>query len=109
MLTHVDSASVKLPLEAIAQVCRQFGVRELAVFGSALREDFGPGSDVDFLVRFEKDDIGPWMEKLGALERALAGLPGRGVDVVNWRGIENSSNRYRRDHILQHARLIYAA
>jgi len=54
-----DELRVELPFEAIAEVCRRLGVSELAVFGSALRNDFRPDSDVDFLVRFRNDDPGP--------------------------------------------------
>lgn len=43
------------PMEAIEAVCRRYEVRELAVFGSALRGDFGPDTDVDLLVEFEPD------------------------------------------------------
>lgn len=45
--------SLTLPLEAIGNVCRRYGVRELAIFGSALRDEFGVESDVDFLVEFD--------------------------------------------------------
>ncbi|WP_428940840.1 nucleotidyltransferase family protein [Fontivita pretiosa] len=103
-----DELRVELPFEAIAEVCRRLGVSELAVFGSALRNDFGPDSDVDFLVRFRNDDPGPWLEKYAQLQQALESLIGRKVDVVGWRAIEQSRNPYRRDHILRTARIIYA-
>ena len=101
--------AVPLPLEAIADLCRKHGVRELAAFGSILREDFGPDSDVDFLARFENDDLGPWMSRLTGLADDLEHLLGRSVDVVDWRGIERSRNPYRRYGILRSTQLIYAA
>jgi uncharacterized protein len=101
--------AVPLPLDEIAALCRRHGVVELAVFGSILGGDFGPESDVDFLARFENDDLGPWMSRLVDLERDLARLLGRRVDVVDWRGIERSRNPYRRHGILAGRRLLYAA
>ncbi len=100
-------ANFELPDKAIGEICRRFGVAELAVFGSALREDFGPDSDVDFLVVFENDDCGPWLSKFTELEEALTELLGRDVDVVDKRAVENSENYIRREHILQSARTVY--
>jgi hypothetical protein len=108
-LTQPDNLQIELPLQAIAECCRQLGVSELAVFGSVLREGFSPLSDVDFLVRFIDDDAGAWMGKFQELDEALGQLLGRTVDVVDWRGIERSTNPYRREHILRNARPIYAA
>jgi len=101
--------TVPLPVDEIAALCRQHGVVELAVFGSILRDDFGPESDVDFLARFAGDDLGPWMSRLDELERDLERLLGRPVDVVDWKGIEHSRNPYRRHGILAGHRLLYAA
>lgn len=101
---------IDLPLEEIAGVCRKYGVSELAVFGSVLRDDFDPGrSDVDFLVRFENNDAGDWAHKFMDLKEELEALLGRRVDVVDWRGIEQSTNPYRRNHILKHARTFYVS
>ncbi len=108
VLTRPEQLRVALPLEAIAAVCRKHGVSELAVFGSALREDFDPAtSDVDFLVRFIGDDAGPWAHKLMDLEEEFAALLGRKVDVAERLGVEQSRNPYRRNHILDQARTIY--
>lgn len=101
---------IDLPPEAVAAMCRKHGVSELAVFGSALRDDFDPDrSDVDFLVRFIDNDAGPWMGKFLDLRNELGAVVRRKVDVVDWNGVEQSTNRYRRDHILKHRRTIYVA
>jgi predicted nucleotidyltransferase len=107
-LTKPDNLRIDLPLDALADICRRFGVSHLAIFGSAMREDFDADSDVDFLVRFINNDSGPWMHKLNDLEAALSALLDRKVDVVSWRGIEKSTNPYRRAHILNNARMVYA-
>lgn len=108
LLTRPQELRIDLPLEAIAQVCQRYGVSELAVFGSVLREDFDPTrSDVDFLVRFIDNDAGDWASKYMDMQEELGKLLGRKVDVVSWRGIEQSRNPYRRNHILKHARRVY--
>ncbi len=110
MVSQPEQLRIELPLEGIATVCRQYGVSELAVFGSALREDFDPGrSDVDFLVRFIDNDAGPWMSKFMDMEEELAQLLDRRVDLVDWNGVLQSTNPYRRGHILRTARTIYVA
>jgi len=100
---------VDLPLEQIAELCRKYGVTELAVFGSVLREDFSPDSDIDFLVTFENDDPGPWLNRLTGLEGEFGALLGRKVDVVHRRGIEQSRNWIRRSAILDSAIVIYGS
>jgi predicted nucleotidyltransferase len=102
-------STLDLPIPAIAELCRMFQVRELAVFGSYLRDDFSPESDLDFLVLFENDDAGEWGEKFDLLQSDLARLLGREVDVVDKRAVEQSQNTIRREHILDTAQTIYVA
>lgn len=91
--------------DALARFCRRWHVRELSLFGSALREDFGPKSDIDLLVVFEQDapislwDWGPMLDELRAIF-------GRKVDLVEKDAIRNP---LRRRHILAHTRVLYAA
>ena len=107
-LTRPPQLRIDLPLEAVADLCRRYGVSELAVFGSVLRDDFDPDrSDVDFLVRFVDNDAGPWMGKYLAMEEELEALLGRKVDVVSWRAVEQSRNPIRKNHILKHASQVY--
>ena len=99
----------EVPLQPLAALCRKHNVAELAVFGSALRDDFGPQSDVDFLVRFQKDDAGPWLANLTGLQQDLARLLARPVDVVDWKGVEASRNPFRRKSILGGLQMLYVA
>ena len=109
-LTRPEHLRIDLPMEAIARLCQKYKVSEAAVFGSVLREDFDPQrSDVDFLVRFIDNDAGPWMVKFLDIKEELEAILGRKVDVVDWGGIEQSTNPYRRNHILKHARTLYVA
>jgi len=100
---------VDLPRAELAALCRRHHVQELAVFGSVIRDDFRPDSDVDFLVKFENDDAGPWMSRLTGLQEDLARLLERPVDVLDWSAIEKSPNPFRRRGILGGLRLLYVA
>lgn len=76
-----------LPLEALAALCRRDQVRELSLFGSALRNVFRPGSDLDLLVTFDSEAEVGFLD-LAGLQRELAGLVGRSVDMVPKQGLK---------------------
>jgi uncharacterized protein len=109
LTTTISRHGITLPTDRIAEVCRRYGVQELSVFGSLLRDDFGPESDIDFLVVFGDDDHGPWMEKLIRMEDDLRVLLGREVDLVPKESVVRSENWIRRDHILGTAQVIYGS
>ena len=88
----------------LAAFCHKHGVKRLAVFGSALRDDFGPDSDIDILVEFEADRI-PGLLGIAGMELELSGLfSGRKVDL---RTPEDLS-RYFRQEVLDTAEVQYA-
>lgn len=98
---------IELKADHIEDYCRKWKIRQFALFGSVLREDFGPDSDVDVLVTF--DDSARWgLWDLIAAEEELAELLGRPVDLVERRSVEQSENWIRRKSILDSARTIYA-
>jgi len=92
----------------VSAFCQRWKVETLELFGSALRPDFGPGSDVDLLVRFTADAAWSLFE-LYDMERELETMFKRPVDLVERRAVERSRNRIRRDGILRDAALLYAA
>lgn len=97
--------NIDIPPECIAQFCRKHGIRRLAIFGSALRDDFGPDSDIDLLVEFEPDRI-PTLFDIAGMEQELSEvLGGRKVDL---RTPEDLS-RYFRQQVLAEAEVQYAA
>ncbi len=99
---------IDLHKEAIADFCRRWRVAEFSIFGSALREDFRPDSDVDVMVTFEPGaewSFQQWLE----MTRELETIFGRKVDLVERRSIEQSKNYIRRRHILNHLERIYVA
>jgi len=108
-LSSIENLKIALPLEKIIVLCQKYGVKELSIFGSVLRDDFCPDSDIDLLVLFQNDDYGPWMSKIMDLEMELSDLIGHKVDLIIKKGVEKSENYIRRRHILSTARLIYAA
>jgi len=97
-------ANVDLDQEKIASFCRQNRIVRLALFGSVLRDDFGPESDVDVLVEFEPDArVG--LLTLAGMEIELSEIIGRKVDM---RTAEDLS-RYFRDEVLAEAEVQYGA
>jgi len=96
------------PEEAIRAFCKKWKVEELAVFGSALREDFGNESDVDLLVRFAPAATWTLLDH-ARMERELEEILGRSVDLVTREAIEESPNWIVRREILKSARIAYAA
>ncbi|MGA2704271.1 MAG: nucleotidyltransferase domain-containing protein [Isosphaeraceae bacterium] len=102
-------SNITLPNDRIAALCEKYQVEELSVFGSVLRDDFGPKSDLDFLVVFTDNDDGPWMSKVFELERDLSTMLGRKVWVTPRRGVEQFANRQTQSAILDPAQIIYRA
>lgn len=99
------NSKLELPKEKIAEFCKRNHIRKLSLFGSVLRDDFGPESDIDFLVEFEEGNI-PGLIGLSRMERELSGiLGGRKVDL---RTPEDLS-RYFRQEVLALAEVQYAA
>lgn len=94
----------QVPSDRIAEFCRKHHIRRLAVFGSALRDDFTADSDIDLLVEFEPGTrIG--FIGLAGLEIALAEMLGRQVDL----NTALSLSKYFRDKVLSEAEELYAA
>ena len=102
------AARIGVPMQTIKAFCDRWQVEELALFGSVLRSDFGPDSDVDVLVRFRTERT-PGLFGITGMERELAELLARRVDLVNRAAIDESRNYIRRKAILESARVVYAA
>ncbi|MDE2889644.1 MAG: nucleotidyltransferase family protein [Gemmatimonadota bacterium] len=92
---------------ALAAVCQEYGIKRLAVFGSALRENFEPESDIDVLVEFEPGRT-PGLLGIAEVAARLSALFGREVDLVTRSAVEQSRNYIRRRAILDSAEEVYA-
>ena len=99
--------NVKVPIDlvAISDLCRRWRVTELSLFGSVLRDDFRPDSDIDVLVTFAAD--APWsLLDLVTMQEHLRQIFGREVHLVEQAGLRNP---FRRQAILSHREVIFAA
>jgi uncharacterized protein len=106
LITTITRHGITLPAEAIGAFCRRWKIRELAVFGSFLRDDFADRSDIDFLI----DPLTgtTWtLDDLLTMEQELTTLLDRKAEIVERRAVEKSENYIRRRHILATAEPIY--
>ena len=94
---------IEFPKEEIEEFCKKHYIRKLSLFGSALRDDFTPESDLDILVEFDASHI-PGLIRLAGMEIELAGLLGRKVDM---RTAQDLSPYFRED-VLSSAKVRYA-
>jgi predicted nucleotidyltransferase len=100
----MEQSRISIPHDRIAEFCRQNHIRKLALFGSVLREDFRPDSDVDVLVEFDPAHV-PGFLRLYDLEQELSRLlGGHEVDLIT----EKFLNRRIRDRVLASAEIQYA-
>ncbi len=103
MKSHID-----IPKEKVAAFCQHWRIKELSFFGSVLRDDFRPDSDVDVLVRFDPEARHTLFDMV-RMQEELKRILGRDVDLVSHRGIEASRNYIRRNAILKSAEVVYGA
>ena len=97
-------AQLQIPQDSVADFCRRHRIRKLALFGSVLREDFRPDSDIDVLVEFEPGArVG--LLALAGMELELSALVGRRVDL----NTEGFLSRHFRDEVLKEAEVQYVA
>jgi len=97
----MSPARIALSREQIADFCRRHHVRRLALFGSVIRDDFTPASDIDVLVEFEPGNVPGFAFE--AMQGELAGMLGRRVDLHT----PNSLSKYFRDEVLAEAEDLY--
>lgn len=99
---------VAIPREELAAFCRKNGIVRLAVFGSAVRDDFGTKSDIDVLVDFNRSRR-PSLMDVVEIESELSELLGRDVDMLTRASVERSRNHIRRRSILESTEVVYEA
>ena len=94
--------NLEIPRDAIASFCRRHSIRQLSLFGSVLRDDFRPDSDVDVLVEFKPGKT-PGLAYF-TLDEELSDILGRKVDL----GTPHSLSKYIKDRVLAEAEVIYS-
>ncbi len=104
----MSKIKIEIPLKEIEAFCKKWKVKELAFFGSVLRDDFDfSKSDIDILVLFS-DKAHASLFDLVEMKEELENLFKREVDLVSKRGIERSSNPIRKEAILNNYEVVYA-
>ena len=101
-------AQIPVDKDRIATFCQKWKISELALFGSVLRNDFSPQSDIDILVTF-LPNAGHSLFDLVHMQEELKGIFDREVDLVDRAAIEQSKNYIRRKDILSSLEVIHAA
>jgi hypothetical protein len=98
----VYSLEQKIPNEKLAEFCKRNSIRKLSLFGSALRGQLRPDSDIDLLVEFEEGHT-PGLFSIVRMEMELTEVLGRKVDIRT----PQELSRYFRDEVMRHAQLAY--
>ena len=93
----------------VVDFCERWDITELAFFGSVLRDDFGPGSDIEVLVNLRPGTSHRISSILLHMEKKLGGILGREVDLVSRSDVERSRNYLRREAVLKSAEVFYEA
>jgi predicted nucleotidyltransferase len=100
--------NISIQEEKLREICKRFLIHELALFGSALREDFNENSDIDLLVEFTPES-GISLFDIIDLKDEFENLFGREVDIVSKNAIKRSNNYIRKKAILENYKVIYAS
>ena len=99
---------LELPMAQIKDLCDRWHIAEFAVFGSVLRDDFHPTSDIDVLITFDSN-ARKGLLTLARIKHELEDLLDRNVDIVTRKSVEQSPNETRKNTILQSAQVLYVA
>lgn len=104
----MKNLKISVPKVKIEAFCKRWKIVEFSFFGSVLREDFHPTSDIDVLVEFSSNSSWGLLD-LGKMEEELSQIFNRPVDLVNKKAVKNSHNWIRKQNILESAEVYYAA
>jgi predicted nucleotidyltransferase len=104
----MGKARIEIPKGKIAEFCEKWEVRELAFFGSVLRDDFRPDSDIDVIVDFKPDTSRTLFDLVSMIDE-LKDILGREVDLMTRRAVEQSRNYIRRKEILSTMEVVHVS
>ena len=107
MIANPPNLRLPLPMEKIATFCRRWNIARLEVFGSALRDDFGPDSDLDLVATYAPQARWSLLDRV-RMKLELEALLGRPVDLLNRRALEKARRPLRAAAILADAQPLYA-
>lgn len=101
----MKSSNIDIPMKEMAEFCRRNHIRKLALFGSVLRDDFGPDSDIDIVVEFE-EGFTPGLFRIFDMEEELSSILGnRKIDLRTPADL----SRYFRDEVISNSEVCYGA
>lgn len=107
MIANPSNLKIRLPLERLADYCRRRSIIRREIFGSALREDFGPDSDVDLVATYASQAHWSLLDRV-RMKHELEEMLGRKVDLLNRHALEKGRGNGRSAAILSEAELLYA-
>ncbi len=102
----MDDLRISVSKSQLAEFCKRWQIEEFAFFGSVLRDDFNPESDLDVLVAFTPEANWSLLDHL-RMEQELSNLLNRKIDLFTKRAVEQSHNWMRREEILGTAEVVY--
>jgi hypothetical protein len=104
----MTTVKLSIPHKKIAAFCKRWKVTEFSLFGSAVRDDFSPNSDIDTLVSFSAQSEWGLFDHI-QMKQELKTIFSRNVDLITRRAVEQSHNELLRAEILESAKVIYSA
>ena len=107
-MTTGNRPRIDLPMNAIADLCCRWHIVKMSLFGSVMRDDFRPDSDIDVLITFAPGTYWPW-GGLFDIAQELSALLGRHVEVMTHRAVDESTNHIFRESVHASLETIYAA
>ena len=107
MIATLSNLRLPLPMEQIAGFCRRWNIARLEVFGSALREDFRPDSDLDLVATYAPEARWSLLDRV-RMKCELEDMLGREVDLLNRRALEKAGSHESAAAILAQTRTLYA-
>jgi uncharacterized protein len=106
MIATISNLRIPLPMAQIASFCRRWSIARLEVFGSALRDDFRPDSDLDLLATYAPEARWSLLDRV-RMKLELEAMLGREVDLLNRRALEKTRTHTRAAAILAQAEPLY--
>ena len=100
--------NINIQQEKLKEICRDYSIKELSIFGSAMRSDFNSESDIDLLIEFELDTRISLFDIVD-LKKEFEKVFGREVDIVSKNAIKRSRNHLRKKNILENYKVVYAS
>ena len=102
----MSELNINIPIKEVETFCHKWLIKQMAIFGSAVRDDFDPNtSDIDILIEFLPE--ASWGFEIATIKQELEDIFKRPIDLVSKKAVERSKNPYRKKEILDSSKVIY--